>query len=160
MKKIILTLTLLAIIAGGCRNTAKKQAINENNPVCQKDTLIRLSETHGILYLRYNKDMELWYDPCIIDFSHNDTLNIKNFEYENGSDLFISVSPDKRYAVVSNIIKGYLHVAENDSILHENYKCELIDLENAVSLVGWQSACGGEWDENSNWIYGGEIQFP
>jgi len=80
---------------------------------------------------------------------------IQNLVYENGSELDIRVSPNKKYAVLDNIIKGY--VAQE---LHENYQCVLIDIDNAILLDTWQSACGGEWDKNNHWISGGETLFP
>ena len=157
MKKTAIILSVFVLITSSCVQTTKKQAETAN--VCQKDTLIKLSETYGILFRKYDKELELWYEPRIVDFISKDTAVIQNFTYENGSELDIRVSPNKKYAVIDNIIKGYVETSTSRE-LYENYKCVLIDIDNAILLNSWQSDCGGEWDKNNNWISGGEIIFP
>ena len=158
MKKIVIILSLFALIASGCGHATKKQTTNENSSVCQQDTLIKLSETHGILFLRYDKEMELWYEPRIVDFRNNDSVKIENLSYENGSELYVNVSPNKKYAVIDNIVKGYVEDIE-EKILHEIYFCVIIDIENAKVVETMQSDCSGEWDKNSNWVNNEEIIF-
>ncbi|MCL2290798.1 MAG: hypothetical protein FWC34_08900 [Bacteroidetes bacterium] len=158
MRKIVIILSIFALIASSCRYATKKQTGNENNSVCQQDTLIKLSETHGILYLRYDKEMELWYEPHIVYFSKNDTLKIQDFFIENGSDLYVNVSPNKKYAVIDNIAKGYVEGVE-EKILHEIYFCVIIDIENAKVIETMQSDCSGEWDKDNNWVSGDKIIF-
>ena len=155
MKKTALIFIALACIAGSCRQAENKQKQAETPNICQGDTLIKLSETHGILFQYYDVGLELWYKPRIVDFRSNDTVIIQNLAYENGSELDIRVSPNKKYVVIDNIIKGY--VAQE---MYENYQCVLIDIDNAILLYTWQSDCSGEWDKNSNWISGDKIVFP
>ena len=154
MKKTVFILSVLALFASSCgQSNAKKQA--ETTNICQGETLVKLSETHGFLFQYYDTELGLYYKPRIVDFRSNDTLIIQNFAYENGSELDIRVSPNKKYAVIDNIIKGYV-----DGEMYENNQCALIDIDNAILLDTWQSACGGEWDENNNWVNGSEIVFP
>ena len=152
MKKTVFILSVLALVASSCgQSNTKKQTTN----ICQGDTLVKLSDTHGFLFLYYDTELELYYKPRIVDFRNNDTVIIQNFAYENGSELDVRVSPNKKYAVIDNIIKGYVA-----GEMYENYQCVLIDIDNAILLDTWQSACGGEWDKNNNWVNGSEIVFP
>jgi hypothetical protein len=157
MKKSIIILVITAFIAGGCSGQATQKQTETAN-ICQRDTLLKLSETHGIIFRKYDKELKLWYEPRIVDFRSKDTVIIQNFTYENGSELDVRVSPNKNYAVLDNIIKGYMETPSGRE-LHENYMCVLIDIDNAILLDFWQSACGGEWDKNNNWVNDGEIIF-
>jgi hypothetical protein len=150
MKKTILLFSIFALIASSCGQTTEKQADNDI-------LFIELSKNHGLLFLKYDKEMKLWYEPHIVDFRNDDTLKIKNLE--NGFEAFLSVSPNGKYVVIDNIIKGYVYVTETDSILHENYLCAIIDIENAKIIHSMQTDCGGEWDKNNNWINGDKIIF-
>ena len=157
MKRIIIILGIIAVVADTCGQTTKKQDTNHNT-VSREDTLIKLSKTHGILYLKYDKELGLWYEPCIIDFKNNDTLKIKNFSYENGSELHFRLSPNKKYVVIDNIIKGYVEI-EDDEELYENYMCAILDIINANTVMTMQEDCGGEWNGKNEWISGGKVIF-
>jgi len=158
MRKTVIIFSIFALIASSCGQTTKKQTTNENSSVCQQDTLIKLSGTHGLLFMKYDNELELWYEPHIIDFRNNDTLEIENLSYENGSELYFNVSPNKKYAIIDNIIKGYIET-EDGQKLHENYFCVIIDIEKAKVVETMQSDCSGEWDKNNNWVSGYEIIF-
>ena len=174
MKKVIITLGIVAVVAGSCGQRSNKRQnftndiFNESVPVpsttdsttqvLSKDTLISVSADWAILFLRYDERMKLWYEPYIVDLNKKDTIRIKNYNDENGSELDIRVSPNKRYAVMDNIIKGYVET-ENGEELHENYTCTIIDIINANSVMTMQEDCGGEWNNENQWIIGDEIIF-
>ncbi|MCP9610878.1 hypothetical protein [Coprobacter tertius] len=124
-----------------------------------KDTVVNVSEHFAILYRKYDNDFKLWYNPYIIRLKENDTVKIAGFSYENGGELDLRISPSKRFVVLDNIIKGYVEDGV-EKILHENYLCDIIDLEQSTVVVGsMQTHCGGEWDEDDRWVDGGKIIF-
>jgi len=126
--------------------------------ISQKDTLVKISADWAMLFLRYDEKMELWYEPYIVDLNNNDTIKIKNYNYENGSIPEIIVSPNVKYFVLDNIIKGYVETEEGEK-LYENYTCMIIDVENANSIMTMQEHCGGKWNNENNWVSGDEIIF-
>jgi len=124
-----------------------------------KDTVIKVSEYFSVLYKRYDNDFKLWYDPHIIRLKEKDTIKIAKFSYENGSELNLRVSPNKRFVVLDNIIKGYIEDGD-EKTLYENYLCDIIDLEQSAVIVGSiQTHCGGTWDKDDKWVDGDEIIF-
>ena len=123
------------------------------------DTVINVSEHFAILYKRYDSDFNLWYDPYIIRFDKKDTVKIAEFSYENGSELNLRISPNKRYVVLDNIIKGYVEDGA-EKTLYENYLCDMVDLEQSMVIIGsMKEHCVAEWDKDNRWIYGDEIIF-
>ena len=160
MKKIVIILSVFALIASGCGHATKKQTTNENSSVCQQDTLIELSETHGILFLRYDKEMELWYEPHIVNLNKKDTLKINGYYNENGSyPDEIDLSPNLKYMVLHHLFgEGYVEMDDGQK-LYQNWKCSIIDIENAKVVETMQSDCSGKWDKNNNWVSGDEIIF-
>ena len=110
------------------------------------------------MYKKYDKDFKLWYNPYIIRLKERDTVKIAEFSYENGGELDLRISPSKRFVVLDNIIKGYVEDGD-EKILHENYLCDIIDLEQSIGVGSMQTHCGGEWDEDDMWVEGGEIIF-
>ena len=155
----LLILSVLCLFISGCKNNVKAETVSfEHTSVLLKDTLVKISSDWAILFLRYDEKMELWYDPYILDLNNNDTIKIENYNYENGSIPDIIVSPNAKYFVLDNIIKGYVETEEGKK-LHENYKCTIIDLKAANSIIKMQQHCGGEWDNENNWVSGDEIIF-
>ena len=115
----------------------------QQSKIESKDTVIKVSEYFSVLYKRYDNDLKLWYDPYIIRLKENDTVKIAEFSYENGSELNLRVSPNKRFVVLDNIIKGYIEDGD-EKTLYENYLCDIIDLEQSAVIVGSiQTHCGG-----------------
>ncbi len=55
---------------------------------------------------------------------------VSGFDENNYSGAKINISKNKKYFVLDDIIKGYVYV-QNDSILHENYNCVIIDIKNS-----------------------------
>ena len=69
-----------------------------------------------------------------------------------------SLSPNGKFIVVERIERGYVEDGKT-KILHENAFCWLINLEDFKFIDQFQSACGGEWNEKNEWVYGDEIKF-
>ena len=150
MRNAIIILSAFVLIASSCGQATKKQAINEN----KKDThFIKLSETHGLLFMRYDNELKLWYEPYIIDFRNNDTLKIEACTY--GFDSFVNISPDGKYVFIDNIVKQY---EERGDSLRVVCFCALIDIAE-TKVIAMHSDCSGKWDKNSNWVENGEIRF-
>lgn len=154
-------MSILLLILSGCiactGNNTQNRTISDSFQE-KKDTVVNISKKRAIVFLIYDEDMELWYDPYIINCETNDTLKIKDHTYENGSELNMSISSNKEYIVIDHIIKGYVEIEEGKSELYENYTCEIIDIMNAKVVFTMQEHCGGEWNDNV-WIDGDEIIF-
>ena len=174
MKKLVLLFFFVCcFISCYHHNTNKQQNLAENQdtvmpfevasfsisvPAAQKDTLIEISADWAILFRFYCGEMKLWYAPYIVNLNKKDTIKIEGYVYENGSEPDIIVSPNKKYFVLDNIIKGYVEM-EDDRILHENYFCAIIDIEKAKMVWRAQSDCSGEWNNEDNWISFDKIVF-
>lgn len=141
---------------GGSKISSDTQP--QKSVIQSKDTVVNVSERFAILYKKYDKDFKLWYNPYIIRLKERDTVKIAEFSYENGGELDLRISPSKRFVVLDNIIKGYVEDGDK-KILHENYLCDIIDLEQSIVVGSMQTHCGGEWDEDDRWVDGGEIIF-
>lgn len=141
---------------GGSKISSDTQP--QKSVIQSKDTVVNVSERFAILYKKYDKDFKLWYNPYIIRLKERDTVKIAEFSYENGGELDLRISPSKRFVVLDNIIKGYVEDGD-EKILHENYLCDIIDLEQSIVVGSMQTHCGGEWDEDDRWVDGGEIIF-
>ena len=158
MKMTILFLCACCLLIC-CNNSGRQQkSVDDDASASSRDTLIALSAGWAIHFSEYDEKLELWYEPRLVDLNKKDTIRIKELSYENGSELFIKVSPDSNFFVLDNIIKGYLETDE-DTILHENYTCVIIDIKNAIAVWGMQTDCSGEWDNESNWVSGDETVF-
>ena len=148
----------LSIYSFGSNKDSMKIPPQQSTPEA-KDTVINVSERFAILYRRYDDDLNLWYDPYIIRFKEKDTVEIAQFSYDNGSELNLRISPNKRFIVLDNIIKGYVEDG-GEKTLYENYLCDIIDLEQSAVVVGsMQTHCGGMWDEDDRWVDGTEVIF-
>jgi len=53
MREVVFILSVFALIASSCGEATKKQAIDENK---EEIHFIKLSETHGLLFMRYDKN--------------------------------------------------------------------------------------------------------
>jgi hypothetical protein len=132
-----------------------------------RDTLIALSADWAIHFSGYNEKLELWYNPRIVNLNKKDTMTIKEYPYESGSELFIEVSPNFKFFVLDYVNKWEMTDEEKRELELENgvilgydrQFCLIIDIKNANSVWQMQSDCGGKWDNESNWISGDEIIF-
>ena len=157
MRKITIIFSIFAFIVSSCGQT-KKQTTNKNSLVCQQDTLIKLSETHGLLFMRYDNELRLWNELHIVDFRNNDTVKVDASAYV--FHPFVSASPDEKYVFVKCDNKQTLLTAQYYPEIMSTkfpYICALVDIEDSKILRFVD--CSGKWDKNSNWIENDEIRF-
>ncbi|WP_269236276.1 hypothetical protein [Flavobacterium flavigenum] len=116
----------------------------------------KISSDYELVFLKYNKDYNLYSNPRIL---HKGKLKLVSaFDENNYSGAKIKISKNKKYFVLDNIIKGYVYV-QNDSILHENYNCIIIDVKNSKIVYRMQTDCGGFWNKKNQWVHNNEILF-
>jgi hypothetical protein len=118
--------------------------------------IIPLTNRTSIGFKKFSKKQGLFYNPVII--KNGNYYRVKGFDEENGSDIFIKISPDKNYLVLAYIIKGYVEDG-NNKVLHENALCVIVNIEKYKVVETLQSACGGEWNEHNQWMYDDKIIF-
>jgi hypothetical protein len=99
----------------------------------------------------------MWYSPKLI--VNSDTLVIKDFPLENGSELSIKKSPNSNFFVLDNIIKGFVTDETGKEIIHENYTCLIIDVKEATVEQSLQSECDGFWNNQNEWISSDRVIF-
>jgi hypothetical protein len=116
----------------------------------------RISSDYELVFLKYNKDYNLYSKPRIL--YKNKLKIVSGFDDNNYSEAQINISNNKKYFVLDNIIKGYVYM-QNDSILHENYTCVIIDIKNSKIVYRMQTDCAGVWNTKSQWVYGNKILF-
>jgi len=137
-------------------NNQKKKNTENLKKTIKRDTLIPLTNDVKLYFHQFDETQKLWKIPKLIK-NDKDTINIKNWDNEWGSELDIRLSPNKRYMVLDAIIKGFLN--NNKEELYENYTCQLIDIYNSKDLDSFQEYCGGEWNKNNEWISNEEVIF-
>ena len=71
---------------------------------------------------------------------------------------YSNTSPNGRYTILENITHGFVEDGETKEY-YENFTCLLVDLEEKNIKAQFQGACGGEWTENNEWLYGEDILF-
>lgn len=155
MKRIILLCILL--IGLSCK---KSNALLSNDSSFR--TIAKLNENQKILPINgdtkiifTDKKGNYWTKPKLI--IKNDTLAIKNWDEEWGSELDIRISPNKKYFVIDAIISNSVEDYQNN--VNENYTCRLISVERTMIIDSFQSDCDGEWNSNNQWISDNEILF-
>jgi hypothetical protein len=84
-----------------------------------------LSQNVSIVFQRFSKQWRLFYGLRII--RNSKIYKIKGFDEQNGTDTFLKPSPNKKYVVISYIIKGYIGDGKSKEI-HENTLCVIIDI--------------------------------
>ena len=161
MKKPILLLFILAL-SFSCKNTNKQQVaaykIVSEIESKTKDTIISLTENTFFHFTKrtHFKDGTIGYQNRYIITEKGDTLTKLTTNY---SELLIKLSPNKDYLITDDIIRGYVYTSETDSILHENYLCQLINIKTGNLVDTFQSGCGGEWNADNQWVSGDDIIF-
>lgn len=116
----------------------------------------RISNDCELVFLKYNKDYNLYSKPRIL--YKNKLKKVLGFDDINYSGAKINISKNKKYFVLDNIIKGYVYI-QNDSVLHENYNCVIIDIKNSKIVYRMQTDCGGAWNAKNQWIYDNKVLF-
>lgn len=159
MRTLIFTFLIYTICIACQNNAVSNHRTTEKTHLGERDTLIPLNKNLSLYFGSYNDEMKLWYNLYIIK-NKKKTKLIQGNEYPGfGSELSYSLSPNSQYLVLDGIIKDYVFESEGDSVLHENYKCSIIDLSQVKVVKELQEDCSGSWDENSKWISGGEVIF-
>ena len=66
------------------------------------------------------------------------------------------ISPNKQYILIFRLEEGWIvNTNDNgqlDSFFHDQFFCCLIDIKNKELLDEFQAGCGGEWNEDGEWI--------
>ena len=159
MRSITVIFIFFAICIA-CQNHAMShhQTIEKNN-FQEKDTLIPLNKNISLYFGSYNEEMKLWYNLYIVKNQKKIKL-IKGNDYPGfGSELFYALSPNSKFLVLDGVIKDYVFESEKDSVLHENFKCSIIDLEKVKTVRELQQDCDGNWNDANQWISGGKVIF-
>jgi hypothetical protein len=104
----------------------------------------------------YSKKFKLYYSPGII--KKGKIYAIKGFENSRGCDLLFSLSPNKKYIVITAYEIGYVGSGK-EKFLHENSFCYIVSLASSEVKRQMQSDCGGEWDGKNQWTNSGKIIF-
>lgn len=156
MKTITISLLFFVSVAS-CKNSKQQNhLLTKNIPkkeiIENKDTIIVLNDSLSIYYATYNPSMKLWYNLYIIKNKSRKKLSSDNKYQGVGSELFSSLSPNAKYVVVDAINKDYVFESANDSVLHENYSCNIINLNTAKIIKTMQEDCSGEWNKKNEWI--------
>lgn len=115
----------------------------------------KIDSNYKIVFLKNDQGSKLLAEPRIV--FKDKTIEIKEFDETNFSSKSLKISKNKKYLVMDYIIKGYVQT-ENDSILHENYSCIILDIRNANIVMQLQSDCDGRWN-NNDWISDEKILF-
>jgi hypothetical protein len=145
--RVLLLLFSFIISLNAIAQSSKKQHLPK---------ITSLSHNASIGFQRFSKQWGLFYGPRII--RNEKVYKIKGFDEQNGTDTFLKLSPNKKYVLISYIIKGYIGDGKTKEI-HENALCVIIDIRNSEVVEELQSACGGEWNDKNQWIYDNRIIF-
>lgn len=143
---------LMILIVFICGTTASVIHPNVQHKTQKADTTIILNDTLSLYYGSYNRTMKLWYNLHIINKKKRLKVGKGTGYNGTGSELFAALSPNAKYVVVDAIIKGYVHQTDQDSSLHENYACAIIDINKATIIKQMQQDCDGAWNKKNQWV--------
>ncbi|WP_118975793.1 hypothetical protein [Taibaiella koreensis] len=118
---------------------------------------IPLKDGYTLVFLEKEQKANLYRQPRIN--AEGLVRKIKGYDDNNFSSSRVKISPDGAYLVMENIIKGYVHPSQTDSLLHENYGCVIIDLKKAEVVHYLQSDCDGAWNKNNEWVSNSAIVY-
>lgn len=116
----------------------------------------KISNQYTLVFLKFDKAQNLYSQPKII--YKGKASAISDFNLENYTSKKIKVSKNKKFFVMDNIIKGYVYT-QNDSVLHENYTCVIVDVQKQKIVFEMQSDCGGSWNCKNQWVNNGKVLF-
>ncbi|MGQ7854370.1 hypothetical protein ACUN24_08985 [Pedobacter sp. WC2501] len=143
---------LMILIVFICGTTASVIHPNVQHKTQKADTTIILNDTLSLYYGSYNRTMKLWYNLHIINKKKRLKVGKGTGYNGTGSELFAALSPNAKYVVVDAIIKGYVYQTDQDSSLHENYACAIIDINKATIIKQMQQDCDGAWNKKNQWV--------
>ena len=150
MKKTIYLTLLILISSIHCNSQLVNQKLKVKN-------ITIISNEYKLGFLEYNNNFSLYKKPIIIVAKKK--YKILGYDNSNFSDgNIIGISPNKKYIVLDYIIKGYANDGINKE-MHENYLCVIIDLNQHKVVLQMQSDCGGEWNEQNQWVNNNKIIF-
>jgi hypothetical protein len=104
----------------------------------------------------FNSGFGMWYKLRLV--VNKKSFPIRDLAQENGSEFDIRPSPNKRYFVIDNIIKGYEEM-DGKKELHENYTCVIVDVQKRRVMHAMQSECSGEWNKANKWVVNDRVVF-
>ncbi len=156
MKNIILLCTLICLINCKKSNAQQTDVNKVVNKHINKENQKNVTINENVKLIFTDKVQNYWKKPKLI--INKDTLSIKGWDDEWGSELDIKISPNKKYIIVDAIITD-MPSSENELNTSENYTCQLISIYKSEILDSFQTACDGEWNDNNEWTSNGEIIF-
>lgn len=156
MKNIILLCTLFCLINCKKSNAQQTDVDKVVNTHINKENQKNVTINEDVKLIFTDKVQNYWTKPKLI--INKDTLSIKGWDDEWGSELDIKISPNKKYIIVDAIITDMPSSKDELNTL-ENYTCQLISIYKSEVLDSFQTACDGEWNDNNEWTSNGEIIF-
>ncbi len=115
-----------------------------------------ISKGYEFAFTTIDTEFDMLRDPVIIIDGIPQV--IKDHSSASSMYSFISVSPNKRYIIIDDIIIGYAEDGET-RFLHENYMCAVVDVKTQQIVASFQGACAGEWNNQNKFIYADEVYF-
>lgn len=118
---------------------------------------VPITKTYTLGFSAYNKEFQMYQKPFIL--MGKKKYKIQGYDNENYSGgSILSVSPNKKYIVLDYISKGYVDDGTNKT-LYENYLCVIVDVSKKLVVKEMQEDCGGNWNENNEWVNNGQLIF-
>ena len=119
--------------------------------------LHEITKEYQLGFMSYDREFEMYQKPILK--KGKNILKINGYDDSNFSDgNVISISPNNKFIVLDYISKGYVE-HNNEKELYENYFCVIIDLIKHKVVAQLQSDCGGEWNNNNQFVSNGKIVF-
>lgn len=124
-------------------------------------TFSKKEEDTFVKIIKLSKDYQIAFKDSIANLNYcapflittNDTVeinnNINNSAFCGFTGQFVN-SPNGKYSVLERTERGNIDDDENQ--YHENYFCWLVDLKSNHLVEQYQSACGGDWNEQNEWV--------
>lgn len=119
--------------------------------------LVPISKNCQLGFRSYNAEFGLYQQPYILQDGIKKNINNYSSDNFSGGEI-LAISPNKRFLVMDNIIKGYVEDGETKQ-LHENYLCVIVDVRRQKVVWQMQSDCSGSWNARNEWVSGGKIIF-
>jgi hypothetical protein len=109
-----------------------------------------------LAYKKYDSKAKMYLGARLVKMGKE--YLIKGFSAKRYSKFEFLLSPNKKYIVLQTLEAGYFE-GEKGKQYHENAFCYIINLKSNSVLEQLQSACGGSWDNNNNWVNNEEVIF-
>jgi hypothetical protein len=122
-----------------------------------KATVLKKINAQYCIYLaKFNKKYNLYTQPKIVFKKKHHS--IKGFDKNNFCGTDIKISPNKKFIVLEHISKGLVYDGKKNNLV-ETYHCVVINVAQYKVVKHLQSECGGEWNEQNEWVNNGETIF-